>query len=302
MKLSVEERKERASKIIHGAASASAAMSGVAGAVPIIGALDSVPLTAITVGMIAAIATLFDKVIQKEEATRILQELAGSTLGIGSAKVILGLVPGLGTFANSAISHAYIETIGWRVFVYFEKKEQPSQTTPHPPHEEVSREIGERRHNVFVCYSHKNKICVDRFLIVCKPIKDRFEIFSDKDIPPGSPWFEMIRQALGRTKVAVLFVSPDFLASDFIQKSELPSLLESAKRELAVIFPVIVSPILTTKVVNEILQYQSPVQITKPLSKMKSAERDETYVQIATAIRDILGAENNQLPPAEPVV
>ena len=54
--------------------------------------------------------------------------------------------------------------------------------------------------------------------------------WSDKQISPGSPWLTEIKTALTNTKVAVLLVTPDFIASDFIHEYELGPFLKEAKQ------------------------------------------------------------------------
>jgi hypothetical protein len=47
-----------------------------------------------------------------------------------------------------------------------------------------------------------------------------WKVWTDRDIGVGEDWHEKIRDALRNASVAVLLISPDFLASDFVRKEK----------------------------------------------------------------------------------
>jgi hypothetical protein len=55
------------------------------------------------------------------------------------------------------------------------------------------------------------------------------DCWDDTHIQPGDDWKEEIRTALDRAQAAVLLISADFFASDFIDETELPPLLAAAE-------------------------------------------------------------------------
>ena len=57
------------------------------------------------------------------------------------------------------------------------------------------------------------------------------DLWADSRITPGDRWKQEIASAMERASIAVLLVSADFLASDFVAENELPPLLEAAQRE-----------------------------------------------------------------------
>jgi TolB-like protein len=79
----------------------------------------------------------------------------------------------------------------------------------------------------FVSYSHNDKeLAADLFRRLRPRLKSRtayeFQDWQDSDIPLGSDWHEQIQQAIRECDFGLLLVSPDFLASSYISKSELP--------------------------------------------------------------------------------
>src|SRR6266498_2993396 len=89
------------------------------------------------------------------------------------------------------------------------------------------------RKGIFISYSHRDEEWLDRLTTMLKPIipTEQIEVWEDTKIGPGASWQKEIETALARTRVAVLLVSPDFLASSFIARVELPAILRLKKDE-----------------------------------------------------------------------
>ena len=104
------------------------------------------------------------------------------------------------------------------------------------------------RTTVFISYSHQDSRWLKRLQVHLKPLErggiiDRWD---DTRIAAGQQWKAEIERALDSARVAVLLVSADFLASDFIDKQELPPLLQAAEEAGATILPLVVAPCLFT--------------------------------------------------------
>ena len=141
---------------------------------------------------------------------------------------------------------------------------------------------------LFISYSHRDKEMLDALKVHLKPLERNYKLnlWDDHKIKPGSNWQDEIEKALDSAKVALLLVSPHFLASDFIHNEELPPLLTAAEEEGTIIFPLIVGHCMFEE--TSIAKFQAFNSPSKPLSAMKEAERNKVFVEVARNIKNAL--------------
>lgn len=138
---------------------------------------------------------------------------------------------------------------------------------------------------IFISYSHADAPCLDRLLVHLKPIERRSTIlcWSDKRIRPGDRWKKEIAENIDGAAVALLLVSADFLASDFVVKHELPPLLIKAEASGTRIIPVIVKPCGFLRE-ETLSSFQSMNDPASPLLGLPLIEQERVYDSIAGEI------------------
>jgi tetratricopeptide (TPR) repeat protein len=161
---------------------------------------------------------------------------------------------------------------------------------------------------VFISYAHKDNESPDasmrwlnRLLEHLEPLvlQDRVEAWADTEIEGGEQWDDSIKSKLLDADVAVLLVSPAFLASKYIRNSELPVLLMNAMNEGRMVIPVILRSCLfaetkfkypdPTDGPNELSLsiFQSANPPNKPLNSMEEYEQDDVLVSVARRILEL---------------
>ncbi len=160
-----------------------------------------------------------------------------------------------------------------------------------------------RREQVFFSYSRKDKKWLELFQTSLKPLvrANQMTVWDDTKIQAGDVWRDEIKQALASAKVAVLLVSRNFLASDFIAENELPPLLEAAQKDGLKILMVIVGHSLFAE--TEIGRYQAVNDPARPLAGMSAANREKEVVRICLEIKAAasLEAAKKDSAPGAPV-
>ena len=145
------------------------------------------------------------------------------------------------------------------------------------------------RDSVFISYSHADTEWLERLKLHLKPHirKRRLTVWDDTQIKPGAAWKEEIRRALDSANVAVLLVSPHFLASDFITDEEVPPLLAAARAAGLTVVWFAISACAYDQ--TDIPGYQAALDPKHPLDSLTPAEVNAALVDACRKISDALG-------------
>ena len=96
---------------------------------------------------------------------------------------------------------------------------------------------------VFISYARKDIEYLEELDTRLATLKRNqlIETWDDRKIPTGEDWETEIKKALERCQIAVILISENFLNSDFIASSELPSLLKKRKEAGVKVLPVLIT-------------------------------------------------------------
>jgi TIR domain len=149
-----------------------------------------------------------------------------------------------------------------------------------------------RRTQVFISYSRRDAQWLERLQVHLRPLvrESTIKVWDDTQIKPGAIWAADIQSALEKAKVAVLLISADFMASDFIASKELPPLLHAAEEDGAIIMPVIVSASIFSRT-ERLSRFQAVNDPSRPLVDMTPGEREAVFAKIAEQVDLAIGRQ-----------
>ena len=145
-----------------------------------------------------------------------------------------------------------------------------------------------RQKKLFISYSHKDESWKDRLMLHLNVLNNQahFDIWEDRQIPPGGKWYQEIQTAINNSNIAILLISVNFLNSEFITSNEVPALLQKREAQGLKIVPLIITPC-GWKHVSWLSEINLLPKDGKPLSKCEDI--DEILVDIVDKIGEEFG-------------
>lgn len=175
------------------------------------------------------------------------------------------------------------------IFLNEKKYSHSIQTKTNKIEHSLINQTNNNKSMIFISYSHEDKDWLNKVQKNLKVLNYQnitFELWDDTKIKAGQNWKNEIEKALDNAKVAILLISTDFLASEFIQNNELPTLLKNAKENGCEILPLIVGHCRFTK--DKLSVFQSINNPSKPLNDCSKPECEKFLVDLTNRIEEIL--------------
>ena len=147
---------------------------------------------------------------------------------------------------------------------------------------------------VFISYSHKDKAALERLHTHLAVLRrnGHIEEWFDRDILAGRKINAEVAERLESSRLFLLLVSPDFLASDYCMEREMVRALERNRSGNARVIPIIIEPCDWAS--TPLRDLKALPQDGKPVSDWTN--ENNAYLNIVQELRRVLEAE--ELPEA----
>lgn len=142
---------------------------------------------------------------------------------------------------------------------------------------------------IFISYSHRDETFKDELVTMLAALQRRgiVDTWQDRRIEAGDEWNKSIEAAMNDCDLALLLVSADYLASQFIQEAEQPRLLERGRETQLRVIPIIVRPCpwRSEPVLKDFQALPKDGKAVITFSE-ENGERDQVWTDIAAVIEE----------------
>jgi small GTP-binding protein len=151
--------------------------------------------------------------------------------------------------------------------------------------------IKEEKHmtalKIFISYAHKDETFKDELITMLSGLQRRgvVDAWVDRRTDAGDDWESDIQNAMDDCDLALLLVSPDYLASRYIQEKEQPTLLKRRAEMKTRIIPILIRPCmwLSEPALSGIQGLPRDNKAVITFSK-DNGDRDKAWLEIAAEI------------------
>ncbi len=142
------------------------------------------------------------------------------------------------------------------------------------------------RKKVFISYSHLDREWLEKLKKWLKPLEQGglLDFWDDSEIEPGEDWRQAIKDAMASARLAVLLVSQNFFASEFIPSEELTPILEQAQTEGVSVLWIAVSE--STYEESPIARFQAVNDPKMPLDTLEPKDLNRQLKEIYHKLKE----------------
>jgi len=153
---------------------------------------------------------------------------------------------------------------------------------------------------IFMSYAHADRLWIDRFEKHLRSLRSQgiIDIWHDRDISAGQEWASEVDAHLEQAQIVLLFVSPDFMASDYVYSSEFQRVMERNAQAKTRVIPIIL---------RSVYWQQSPFSMLaalprsgRPISSW--ANTDIAIAEVIEQIRRVIQHMNNSSSYTETIL
>lgn len=143
----------------------------------------------------------------------------------------------------------------------------------------------------FVAYSKADSSAVKRLVVHLKGLEYEglIETWHDRQIAPGDEWDSKIRAEISAADVIIFCVSADLLATDYVQRVEIPKAIARQEQGKATVIPVIFKNCAWQGHALGKLQ-AIPAKGGTVQEYIRNGDPDDIWTEVASAVRDAVRA------------